>query len=203
MMIRSNESVVILVVACAQKRNDCAVYDFTKDVWNKCDRLEEKIQLAFPSVKKMEFLTYVQFVQANADLGYEVDDQNFPTDDEFHVGHPDYPVDESFTTVTRKTRRSSQRFSTNCAFGFRCSNGVKCSRVHTDEEKEYFKVETLPPKRYNYKTKLCYHGNCKFAKKAYLCSFAHSLQEARCVICDVVGSHWTDKCPVGGELSKK
>lgn len=202
-MIRIKDSVVTLVVACAQKRTDYVIYDFTKDVWNKCDHLREKIQHGFPSVKKMEFLTYVQFIQANANLGYDADEQNFPNDDEFPVGHPDYPVDESFTTVARKTRRSSQKFSSSCAFGFKCSNGARCPRVHSDEEKEYFKIETSPARRYNYKTKLCYHGNCKYAKKGHLCSFAHSLSEARCVLCDAIGLHWTDKCTVGSEMFKK
>ncbi|KAJ6619122.1 hypothetical protein Bhyg_17250, partial [Pseudolycoriella hygida] len=158
-MVRFNESIIILVVVCAQKRNECVIYDFTKDVWSNCDRLQEKIRQGFPSVTEIEFLTYVQYIQANVDLGCEVDDQNFPNDDECPVGHPDYPVDESFTTVLRKTRRSNQKFSTSCAFGFKCANGTKCARVHSHEEKEYFKTESSPARRYNYKTKLCYHNN--------------------------------------------
>ncbi len=202
MMFRFNKLNIILVVAVAQKRYETAIYDFTKDVWNKTDILLEKIEQDFPSVSDIKFLPYVQFVQLNNDLCQEVDDPNFPDDDDFPVAHPDYPVDASFTTVVRKTRKSNQKFSSVCVYGFRCQNAGKCTRGHTDKEKEYFKVESLPAKRYVYKTKLCYHNNCKFAKKAYLCSFAHSLQEARCVKCDEVGLHWTDEC-TSEETAKK
>lgn len=202
-MFRYYNSDIILVVACAQKRNDIVIYDFTKDVWNKSDILQQKIQQEFESLSKIEFLTYVQYIQSNNELWNDLDDPNFPNDREIPVGHPDYPVDASFTTVLRKTKRSNQKFSSICAYGFRCCNAAKCARGHTDQEKEYFKIEILPTKRYNYKTKLCYHSYCKFAKQTYLCSFAHSLQEARCFKCDKVGIHWTDECTEREEQSKK
>lgn len=197
-----NKSNIILVVACAQKREDIVVYDFTKDVWDKTDKLLLKIQQDFPSISDIKFLPYTQFIQFHNGLLDDVD-PNFPDDEEFPVAHPDYPVDASFTTVTRKTRKGHQKYSSVCVYGFRCNAGAKCARVHTDQEKEYFKIEILPARRYLYKTKLCYHTNCKFARKSYLCSFSHSIEEARCVECDAVGLHWADKCPNRKEASKK
>lgn len=202
-MIRFNELDIILVVAIAQKRNDIVIYDFTKDVWNRIDILLQKVQQHFPSVSNVKFLPYVKYIQSHNEWINGSDDPNFPDDDEFPVAHPDYPVDASFTTVVRKARKISQKFSSVCAYGFRCYDAARCARVHTDQEKEYFKIETLPAKRFVYKTKLCYHNNCKFAKRAYLCSFAHSVDEARCVKCDVVGLHWTDECTKRDETSKK
>lgn len=203
MMIRFNELDVILVVAIAQKRNDMVIYDFTKDVWNKTDVLLKRIQQQFPFVSNTKLLPYVQYVQSNNDLVNGNDEPNFPDDEEFPVAHPDYPVDASFTTVTRKTRKSTQKFSSVCAYGFRCYDAARCPRVHTNQEKEYFKIETSPAKRYVYKTKPCYHSICKYTKKSHLCSFAHTLEEARCAKCHLIGQHWTDECKQMEETSKK
>lgn len=198
MMIHVNETDIIVIVACAQKRFDMVLYDFTKHVWNKKDMLVEYIenQLLLSTIKLM---TYVQYIQANEHYINILEDQNFPNDDEFPVEHPDYPVDTTFTTVVRKVKRTNQRFSSSCSYGYRCSNANKCKHSHTDKEKEYFKVEQSPAKRFNYKTKLCYLSNCKFRNRTHLCSFAHSLQEARCAKCQDIGLHWTDECKENGQ----
>lgn len=192
MMIQVNESDIIVVVACAQKRLDKVLYDFTKHVWNR-DTLVDQIKDQF-MLSDIKLMTYVQYIQANEDYINILEDQNFPNDEEFPVGHPDYPVDTSFTPVVRKVKKTNQKFSSSCLYGYRCNNANKCKHSHTDKEKEYFKVEQSPAKRFNYKTKLCYLSNCKFRAKTHLCSFAHSLQEARCAKCQDIGLHWTDEC---------
>lgn len=104
-MIRTNKSdVIIVVVACGEKRKDTVLYDFNKDVWNKRESLVEKIKKEY-FLSDIELLTYIQYIQSSDSTNNYEDDPNFPNDEEFPVGHPDYPVDVSFRTVARKPKK--------------------------------------------------------------------------------------------------
>lgn len=112
-----------------------------------------------------------------------------------HVGITDDSDD--FIPVIPKPKRKGNLYSESCGYKFACTTGNRCEYRHTPEEKEFFKSSSNPKQRLLYKTKACYHIICKYANKSYMCAYAHSLEESRCLCCKQKGNgqHWMDKCP--------
>lgn len=107
------------------------------------------------------------------------------------------PLEEfGWTVVAPERRRTMQRYTEDCVHGYRCRMGASCQYGHTAGQKEYFKEMPDESRRRYYKTKLCWHGTrCNYRARSHLCSYAHGLIEASCLICNMVGEHWMDECP--------
>jgi hypothetical protein len=95
-------------------------------------------------------------------------------------------------------------FSESCKYGFNCKNGLRCGRKHPDDEVKFFKMNEGKGAR-QYKSKPCdYFINRRACLKgktevAPMCSYYHSIDEARCYQCKIYGGevgHAATECPV-------
>ena len=92
--------------------------------------------------------------------------------------------DEPFQVVQRKQRKKPQKYSQQCEHRSKCTNGLKCTHGHTDDEKKFFRNPS--------KDKECkYKKNCKYGSK--MCKFAHSNKDSFCSECRQWG-HLKDTC---------
>lgn len=106
--------------------------------------------------------------------------------------------DEDFVPLVRKEVKPKRQYSDPCYHRFSCARGLECLYKHSDKEREFFKVQPDSKFRYLYKIKPCYRPVCPYKDKPYLCGYAHTLEESRCLCCKQQGSgkHWMDKCPL-------
>ena len=90
---------------------------------------------------------------------------------------------EAFQVVQRKQRKKTQKYSQQCEHRSKCTNGLKCTHGHTDDEKKFFRNPC--------KDKECYYKkNCKNGPR---CRFAHSNKDSFCSECHQWG-HLKDTC---------
>lgn len=108
----------------------------------------------------------------------------------------DEEVDD-YKVVIRKQIKKHQLYSELCNYGNCCYQGLKCNYAHRDDEKEYFREHPNMKNRALYKSKACTYGNiCKYKTRVKMCPFVHEMTEVRCLSCKMIGSHWTDECPI-------
>ncbi|ODN00018.1 hypothetical protein Ocin01_06660, partial [Orchesella cincta] len=125
--------------------------------------------------------------------------EDFDCNDFFDFHHEDWSdVDDDFVPVIRKEAKPKVQYSSFCTYQFWCATGSECRYKHTEQQKEFFKVQSDARKRRLYKIKPCFFNPCQYSAKSYLCAYAHNVEESRCLCCKEKGSgqHWMDQCPV-------
>lgn len=90
--------------------------------------------------------------------------------------------------LTSSPKREDTKLSRLCCSAKNCENGLRCSYLHTVDEKEYFTTKGTRPNR---KTKQCkFHPDCK---KEEMCEYAHEESERWCTNCHDYG-HFMKDC---------
>ncbi len=135
-----------------------------------------------------------QDLESTTDDGYsQITDSDY-----FDMQSENISRQGDFTPLVKKCKPKRVLFSDYCIHKFWCKKGRLCAYKHLAEEKEFFELCKTPQYRVLYKTKLCFYKNCKYSvEKSYLCRYAHSLEESRCLCCKGQGNgkHWMDQCP--------
>ena len=187
----------LILVPCVQEQYKSSSgelhknYDFNILIWTQIEFLKKL--LGVPKI-----MTYIDYWQEKEGIEFDIStlEVDGPEDD---VDLYDAAVAEGeFITLTPKKNFSPRRYSGLCSFNYSCKWGKNCSYSHRDSEKEFFR-EHPNVNRALYKYKLCqYSDKCKYVqgRKEYLCPFAHSITEARCIRCKHIGIHWTDECDI-------
>ena len=105
-----------------------------------------------------------------------------------------YLTFEGYEVVKRKHAKK-KRPSDPCPYKKNCHDGTKCSKVHSDAEKEYFRKRINGQGNTSRKTIMCKSfkdGKCR--KAANDCEFAHGDSDAWCTRCHLHG-HFKNDCP--------
>lgn len=136
----------------------------------------------------------------------DTDSEDFDCNDLFDA-HPENisDADEDFVPLVRKVTKVKRNiYSDPCVHKFWCTNGLRCAYKHTDQQREFFKLHTDVKLRRYYKIKPCYHTNCQYYEKPYLCPYAHSVAESRCLCCGGKGNglHWMHQCPLNTQVNQ-
>ncbi|CAL8110066.1 unnamed protein product [Orchesella dallaii] len=129
--------------------------------------------------------------------------EDFDCNDFYDFHHEDLSdLDDDFVPILRKETKPKVMYSTFCTYQYWCAKGSECRYNHTQQQKEFFKVQSDPKRRSLYKIKPCFFTPCQYAAKSYLCAYAHSVEESRCLCCKEKGSgqHWMDQCPINRKL---
>jgi hypothetical protein len=175
--------------------NECLIkYDFNRDVWSRT----EELRTAIPNI--LRCLTYSAYKNEISPQNQKVEETNdSPEDQSITDGIDSYAAqivddDDGYTVVGGKRPKKRLTYSTHCIYNFRCSR-PKCSYMHTDKEKEFFKAVKDFRIRHSYKTMPCIRADCPNALKSYLCSYAHGQQEFYCRSCKTTGDHLVCECP--------
>lgn len=123
---------------------------------------------------------------------------------DFFDAHHDNLTDDFIPLVRKITKTKRNIYSDPCIHKFWCTSGLNCAYKHTDQQREFFKLHHDTKLRRCYKIKPCYHTVCQYYDKSYLCPYAHSLQESRCLCCGGKGNgiHWMHKCPLNTNMNK-
>ena len=91
---------------------------------------------------------------------------------------------EEFQLVESKQSKRAQQFSELCRYRSRCSNRLKCTHGHTEDEKKFFR-KPLKHLECNFKK------NCRYGSR---CKYAHSSKDSFCRQCHQWG-HLESDCP--------
>ena len=133
-----------------------------------------------------------------------LDDDGKQEDDTTHNSasnkHPQQPEmrdgDGDYILKERKRVKPRMVIPMQCYHHFTCPRGLQCQYSHTEEEREFFRIQPDETKRRRYKITRCTLTNCPYRDKTYLCGWAHSLEESRCPCCRKQGEHWMQDCPL-------
>lgn len=132
----------------------------------------------------------------DGDTDYDYDDyfEDGDADDEV-ISAPearDVASGEQFKEVGRKNRSKPDKTYTEiCRYSFNCNKGLRCGRIHTQDEVKFFKEnEGNGARRYKsipciyYIKRMCLKGKTDLAP---MCPYYHTVAEARCYQCKRMG----------------
>jgi NYN domain len=232
LIIRENRPKKGERVSASREIDFCNLWKRRKTVISEtCEKLFGELQLSKTMVDYLQNVTEQDELEVANRFKLPVDGQDDDDDVEAMINsdetdyYPESSEDEDeldehddrssvlsskdFEEVTRN--RCTSRvvtFSENCKYGFNCNNGLRCGRMHSDDEVKFFKMNEGNGAR-SYKSKPCDHfinrRACLKGKAdiAPMCSWYHSIAEARCYQCKKHGGeigHAATDCPMMSTL---
>jgi len=147
------------------------------------------------------------------DCSMDETDYDYDSDDDEEEDLDDHEVDHGDGEYQEVSRNRQVKWvgtlSEMCKYSFNCNNGQRCRRKHSTDEEAFFKMNEGNGAR-GYKSKPCDRYINRHAcpkgrtDKAPMCTYYHSLGEARCYQCqryDGFVGHAATECPTLVQLA--